>query len=160
MPRIIVQGAGITVGRVLPGGGAPVLPTARGTVDVTDPYILRLGALSPLGMTAPYSNYVVTLALLDQSNRTIVITGDALNAAPDSITDTASAITLAETGAIVCGPGTTIGGSPVTNGDTVNTFNGTMGSMEIVSSLADLWGDINITISVDDATAATATVTL
>jgi len=133
---------------------------ARGLVDAHDPYVLRLRALMPAGLPAPYSNYAVTIVLVDQSDRTIVITGDVLDAAPDSITDTASLVSLAGTGVIVCDSDTTIGGVSVANGSTQNVFNGTMQNMEIVANLANLWGDINITVSVDDADTQTATVTL
>ena len=80
---------------------------------------------------------------------------EAISFGTDTITDTANLVSLTNTGAIVCDSSTTINGLPVESGSTQNVFNGTLGDLEIVSSIADFYGDINVTLEYTDSESTT-----
>lgn len=138
------------------------LLAAYGTVNTSNNAVLRIGIPGATGGTKPYSNWRVLLSFLhpDQGGRTILLTGEVLNIAPTSVTDSASIFDETTTGIFIGPNNTLIGGVLKQRGDTVNGINGNLNNLELVSSIADLYGDINISISVDDTDNNTAQVTL
>ena len=140
----------------LANSSGEILPLSiTGSVDASSPYVTRFVIDKPVGGTNAYQNIKATITFV-ASGRTIEVGGSDLFAAPVSLTDSAGTFTLATTGAVVTNGATIIGGATPDNGDIVPVINGTLGSFEIVSSLANIQGSFDVTLEVTDSASETA----
>jgi hypothetical protein len=146
-----------------------------GAVDSSDPYMLRIYTYGAFGGTVPYTDYEVILSFTHAAQdggtgagtRTLTISGATLTGAATTVTDlgndgaATAIITTSSTGTFVGNDGTLFNGGTINNGDTgVKSIGGTLGAIELPSSVGDLFGSINITIEVTDTAAATDQITL
>lgn len=144
----------------------PVPLAASGAFDDSDVNVLRITGVAGSGGTTPYTSIEVKLTFnhVNQNGRVLTLTsadGGLTYTGVDTET-TAYDASNALVSAVYGGPsGLMIGGVARNSGDTLDAVYVTAGgNIDIVSSIADLYGDIDIEITVTDSASGTATLTL